>query len=117
MKQVEAQKNAAQARKASSGSVRRAPQRTCVVCRATADKRTLTRLVRTADEGVQIDPSGKRNGRGAYLCDQPTCWQRASDSDVLAAALRTTLTDADRVRLRAARPVSPMSKTQPVGGA
>lgn len=107
MKQVEAQKNKAQ--------VRRSPQRTCVVCRTTADKRALTRLVRTTDDGVQIDPSGKRNGRGAYLCDQPTCWQRASDSDVLAAALRTTLTDADRARLRAARPASLTSKTQPVG--
>ena len=116
MKQVETQKkNASQVRKAASGNVQRTPQRTCVVCRATADKRALTRLVRTADDGVQIDPSGKRNGRGAYLCDQPTCWQRASDSDVLAAALRTTLTDADRARLRAARSASPMSKTQPVG--
>ncbi|MHB8629246.1 MAG: RNase P modulator RnpM [Aggregatilineales bacterium] len=107
MKQVEAQKRIAQAR--------HVPQRTCVVCRATADKRTLTRLVRTADDGVQIDPSGKRNGRGAYLCDQPACWRRAGDSDVLAAALRTTLTDADRERLRTARPTSPMPKTQPVG--
>jgi predicted RNA-binding protein YlxR (DUF448 family) len=114
MKQVEAQKNAAQPRKTLSGAGRRTPQRTCVVCRATADKRTLTRLVRT-DDGVQIDPSGKRNGRGAYLCNQLMCWQRASDSDVLAAALRTSLTDTDRERLRAARPASPMSKTQTVG--
>lgn len=109
MKQVEAQKNAAQLRKKTpSGSVqhvRRVPQRMCVVCRVTADKRALTRLVRTTDD-VQIDPSGKRNGRGAYLCDQPACWQRALSSDILATALRTTLTDSDRERLRAARPTS-----------
>ncbi|NLX09830.1 MAG: YlxR family protein [Chloroflexi bacterium] len=83
---------------------RHVPQRTCVVCRSTASKRTLTRLVRTPDEGVQIDPTGKRNGRGAYLCDQRTCWDRALDSDVLANALRTSLTDEDRERIRAARP-------------
>lgn len=83
---------------------RRVPQRMCVVCRTTAAKRTLTRIVRTADEGVQVDPTGKRNGRGAYLCDQPGCWQRAIDSDVLAKALRTSLTDDDRQRLRAAKP-------------
>jgi predicted RNA-binding protein YlxR (DUF448 family) len=78
------------------------PQRTCVVCRETSAKRTLTRLVRTADEGVQIDLTGKRNGRGAYLCDQVSCWQRAIESDVLAKALRTELTEADRQRLNAA---------------
>jgi len=75
------------------------PQRTCIVCRTTAGKRTLTRLVRT-DDGVQVDPTGKRNGRGAYLCDQPACWQRAISADVLEKALRATLTAEDRERLR-----------------
>lgn len=89
---------------AKPGTRRRAPQRTCVVCRTTSDKRALTRLVRTADNGVLIDPSGKANGRGAYLCDQRSCWERALTSDVLARALRTTLTDADRERIRAAMP-------------
>jgi predicted RNA-binding protein YlxR (DUF448 family) len=78
------------------------PQRMCVVCRQTAAKRTLIRLVRTADQGVQVDPSGKRSGRGAYLCEDAACWQRAINSDVLAKALRTTLTDDDRTHLRAA---------------
>ena len=85
---------------------RHVPQRTCVVCRSTAEKRALTRLVRTPDAGVQVDLTGKQNGRGAYLCDQPECWDKALVSDVLAKALRTTLTDADRERLQAARPPS-----------
>ncbi len=80
------------------------PQRTCVVCRTTTDKRTLTRLVRTPDDGIHVDPTGKRPGRGAYLCDNPACWDKALHSDVLANALRTTLTDADRERIRAAHP-------------
>jgi len=74
----------------------------CVICRTAAAKRTLTRIVRTETDGVQIDPTGKRNGRGAYVCDQPGCQQRAIESDVLAKALRTTLTEADRARLRTA---------------
>jgi predicted RNA-binding protein YlxR (DUF448 family) len=86
---------------------RHAPQRTCVVCRTTGDKRMLTRLVRTPDEGVWVDPSGKRSGRGAYLCDQVACWERALSTDVLAAALRTTLTDADRERVKQATPRAP----------
>jgi hypothetical protein len=81
------------------------PQRTCVICRQTYDKRQLTRLVRTTDNGVQIDLTGKQNGRGAYLCDNPACWQKASESDYLEKALRTTLTTEDRDRIRAAMPV------------
>jgi predicted RNA-binding protein YlxR (DUF448 family) len=79
------------------------PVRTCVICRTRDAKRVLTRIVRTA-EGVMVDPSGKLNGRGAYLCDQEACWLRALDSDVLSRALRTPLTAADRERLQQSRP-------------
>ncbi len=72
------------------------PQRMCAVCRETNAKRTLTRIVRTLDAGVRVDPTGKLNGRGAYLCDKSACWQRAAESDVLEKALRTTLTVEDR---------------------
>lgn len=78
---------------------RRVPMRTCVVCRDKDNKRQLIRLVRT-DQGVVIDPTGKLHGRGAYLCDKPECWQRAATTDILGRALRTTLTDADRERLK-----------------
>ncbi|MBC8078429.1 MAG: YlxR family protein, partial [Chloroflexales bacterium] len=50
---------------------RHVPQRTCVACRRTDAKRGLLRLVREADGRVALDPSGKRNGRGAYLCHSP----------------------------------------------
>jgi uncharacterized protein len=76
------------------------PQRMCVVCRESSAKRQLTRVVRTADAGIQIDPTGKLNGRGAYLCDKPSCWKRAGETEVLAKALRTELTDEDKARLR-----------------
>jgi len=79
------------------------PVRTCVVCREKADKRTLVRVVRTQN-GLQIDPSGKLDGRGAYLCEQTQCWERASSGDVLNQALRMTLTDEDRKRLLQAIP-------------
>ncbi len=56
---------------------RPAPRRTCVVCRTTADKRALHRLVRSPDGVVRYDPSGKAPGRGAYLCGDPACTARA----------------------------------------
>lgn len=78
---------------------RRIPQRTCVICRDKTEKRRLTRLVRT-NEGVFVDPTGKANGRGAYICDRSDCIQRAITSDALAKALRLGLTEADRQRIR-----------------
>lgn len=85
-------------------SRRHVPQRTCVVCRTRDAKRQLTRIVRT-ESGVLVDSTGKHNGRGAYLCDDPGCWERAIRTDVLAKALRMTLSGEDRLRLEQAAPV------------
>ena len=51
------------------------PQRTCVVCRSERGKRELVRIVRTPAGAVQVDPTGKVAGRGAYLCKARLCWQ------------------------------------------
>ena len=67
---------------------RHVPQRTCVACRQTNAKRQLVRIVRTPEGSVTIDPSGKRSGRGAYLCDSPECWQSALTRGVLIRALK-----------------------------
>lgn len=75
------------------------PMRTCIACRETGDKRSLLRLVRT-EEGVFVDASGKRAGRGAYLHTRKGCWSRAlAHHQIVERALRTTITDADRERL------------------
>lgn len=74
--------------------VKHIPQRTCVGCRLVLPKRTLMRLVRTAD-GIQLDPGGKTAGRGAYLHNQSSCWERALKG-ALANALKVELTEQDR---------------------
>ncbi|HUW09157.1 MAG TPA: YlxR family protein, partial [Anaerolineae bacterium] len=51
-----------------SGRRKRIPQRTCVACRQVQGKRALVRIVRLAGGDVQVDPTGKLAGRGAYLC-------------------------------------------------
>ncbi len=79
---------------------RHVPQRMCVVCREVQGKRGLVRIVRTPDAGVQVDSTGKRAGRGAYLCHRAACWERALSSQVLARALHTTLTEAEIAALR-----------------
>jgi predicted RNA-binding protein YlxR (DUF448 family) len=77
---------------------RKAPQRICVSCRSTGDKRALVRIVR-GPEGVEVDPSGKKPGRGAYLCHQRECWQQAIRKGRLDAALKTRLTQDEKLRL------------------
>jgi hypothetical protein len=67
---------------------RHIPQRTCVACRRTDAKRGLIRLVRTAEGGIAIDPTGKHQGRGAYLCNNRMCWQTALKRKQLERALR-----------------------------
>lgn len=78
------------------------PQRTCVVCREKREKRQLTRLVMAGDR-LQVDPSGKLNGRGAYLCEKPTCWKEAGRA-VLSRALRSELHEDDCALLRQMMP-------------
>ncbi|GAB5491468.1 MAG: YlxR family protein [Phototrophicaceae bacterium] len=75
------------------------PQRTCIVCRQKFDKRHLMRLVKTS-EGIILDASGKRDGRGAYVCNNLDCQTRVASTDILSKALRTGLNDDDRQRLR-----------------
>ena len=53
------------------------PRRTCVVCRVSAAKRELHRIVRAPDGTVAYDPTGKAAGRGAYLCGRPDCLDTA----------------------------------------
>jgi predicted RNA-binding protein YlxR (DUF448 family) len=76
---------------------RHVPQRTCVGCREVLAKRSLIRIVRTPG-GVQIDPTGKMAGRGAYLHDRRSCWEHGLKG-ALAHALKTELTDVDRKNL------------------
>ena len=95
------------------------PQRMCVACREHDAKRGLVRVVRTPEGPVALDPTGKRNGRGAYLCHQPACWERAlrGGSSLLARALNTTIDDETVAALRRhAASLPPATATDPATG-
>lgn len=74
---------------------RHVPQRTCLSCGSTAAKRELVRLVRTPAGGAEVDATGKRPGRGAYLCHNRDCWQQAVKKGRLDRALRATVSRQD----------------------
>ena len=82
--------NAPSGKRRSGPRQKHVPQRTCVVCRETDAKRALTRIVRTGEGTIEVDPTGRKNGRGAYLCDKAGCWNKAVTTPILAKALRTT---------------------------
>lgn len=73
------------------------PYRTCVGCREVQPKRKLIRIVRGAN-GIEIDPTGKKPGRGAYLHDQKSCWELGLKGN-LAKALKTEITAEEHERL------------------
>ena len=53
------------------------PQRTCIGCNEKKDKKDLIRIVKNKDGEINIDRTGKANGRGAYICDSIECLEKA----------------------------------------
>ena len=67
--------------------------RMCVGCREMKEKRELIRIVRTPEGETLIDPTGKKSGRGAYVCRSPECLKRAIKQKQLERQLQVSLTD------------------------
>lgn len=77
------------------------PQRTCIACRSTESKRGLVRVVRTPEGRVELDPTGKKNGRGAYVHETGACWDEALKKERLARALKIAPPTEDIEQLKA----------------
>lgn len=64
--------------------------RSCIACGTSANKRDLVRIVRTPEGSLQLDTSGKKPGRGAYVCSL-SCFEQALRSSKLQRALKTNI--------------------------
>lgn len=71
--------------------VKKIPQRMCVGCQEMKAKKELIRIVRTPDESIEVDLTGKKSGRGAYLCPRVECLQKASKERRLERALERAI--------------------------
>lgn len=71
--------------------VKKVPLRMCVGCQQMKPKKELIRIVRTPEEKVEIDPTGKRSGRGAYICPDKGCLEKAIKGKRLEKALQRPL--------------------------
>lgn len=56
------------------------PQRSCIGCNTKKDKKDLIRIVKNKDGNISIDKTGKANGRGAYICNNVECLEKAIKS-------------------------------------
>ena len=65
----------------------------CVVCRTHKDKKELLRVVLNKEEGLLIDVTGKKNGRGAYICKRPECLRKARKQRRLETSLECSIPD------------------------
>ena len=72
--------------------IKKIPQRMCVGCQQMKPKKLLFRVVRTPDETIEIDSTGKRSGRGAYICPDPDCLNKALKGKRLEKALQRAIT-------------------------
>jgi len=75
------------------------PQRTCITCRKTGEKREFIRLVCLPEAEVEVDLTGRKPGRGSYLCINRKCWDLALNSGHIERALRTQLTAENKEKL------------------
>ncbi|MCI8431411.1 MAG: YlxR family protein [Lachnospiraceae bacterium] len=73
------------------GSVRKMPMRRCIGCGEMKSKREMLRVLRTTEDEIILDATGRKNGRGAYLCRSADCFQKAVKSRGLERSLKTMI--------------------------
>jgi len=70
---------------------RKIPLRKCTGCGELKSKKELIRILLEPDGQISIDPTGKKNGRGAYICNKLTCLERSIKTKGLEKSLKTAL--------------------------
>lgn len=63
--------------------LKKLPERTCIGCNETKPKKELLRIVKDKENTISIDLTGKKNGRGAYICAKQECLDKAIKSNRL----------------------------------
>ena len=80
-------------------AVKKVPMRSCCGCKEKMAKRELVRIVRSPEGEISLDKTGRKSGRGAYLCDSVACLSKAKKSKALSRALETEIPEEVFVQL------------------
>ena len=73
--------------------MKKIPQRTCIGCKEKKDKKELIRIVKDKDGNITLDRTGRANGRGAYICHNVDCFNKAKKSKKIEKVFETQLTE------------------------
>ena len=73
--------------------VKKIPQRKCIVCQDRDSKKEIMRIVKNKEGEIFLDPSGRANGRGAYICKDPECLKKAIKTKALNRAFKVEVSD------------------------
>ena len=73
------------------GTVRKVPMRKCIGCGEMRNKKEMLRVLKTPEEEIVLDATGRKNGRGAYLCFDKECLQKAVKNRGLERSLKTAI--------------------------
>lgn len=71
--------------------MKKIPKRTCIGCNETKEKKELIRIVKNKEGEIFVDKTGKANGRGAYLCDNKECLEKAIKTKKLERTFETSI--------------------------
>ncbi|MFQ9509865.1 MAG: RNase P modulator RnpM [Lachnospiraceae bacterium] len=74
-------------------TVKKVPLRQCVGCSEMKSKKEMVRVLKTAENEILIDATGKKNGRGAYICKSMSCFEKAKKTKGLERSLKTTISE------------------------
>ena len=73
------------------GQTKKVPMRTCIGCRQAKSKKELIRVVKNKEGQVFVDLTGRQNGRGAYICANKDCLEKAIKTKSLEKTLKTAI--------------------------
>jgi predicted RNA-binding protein YlxR (DUF448 family) len=80
-------------------AIRKIPQRKCVGCGTSKDKKELIRVVKNAEGEISVDLTGKKNGRGAYICHDAECLKKAKKAGRLERSFECQISEEIYTRL------------------
>lgn len=73
--------------------VKKIPERKCMGCAEKFPKKELLRIVRTPEGEISVDVTGKKNGRGVYICKNPECFKKVRKGDKLSRSLEVKVSE------------------------
>lgn len=73
------------------GQIKKIPMRKCIGCQEMKNKKEMMRVLHTPEDTIVLDTTGRKNGRGAYLCFSKECFEKAVKNKGLERSLKTNI--------------------------